>query len=138
MNSSFTFSVVGKPAPQGSKDQFGRESCKRVAPWRADVKYQALIARPDDWDKAAPMSISIVFKFDRPQLHYRKNGELKPLAPEYPVGRIGDVDKLCRSVLDALTDASYNDDAQVVCLHAQRRYTVGKEDQGAIITVTQL
>ena len=40
-----------------------------------------------------------------------------------PIGRnIGDIDKLCRGVLDALTGVVFADDAQVVRLTAGKNY----------------
>lgn len=61
-----------------------------------------------------PVGVSATFTFKRPQKHYLR-GELREDAPEccYPAKR-GDVDKLLRSTLDALTGPVIKDDAQVV------------------------
>jgi Holliday junction resolvase RusA-like endonuclease len=48
------------------------------------------------------------------------------------------VDKLLRSTFDALTGVAFDDDRQVVTVNASKRYTVGDEPQGALITVTPL
>ena len=141
-SSSFTFTVIGKPAPQGSKRHVGRgvmvESSKRCKPWRQDVRHTALDLRPEGWyaNMDAAISISVVFVFARPKNHFRTNGQLKPSAPTYCTARIGDVDKLSRSVLDACADGVlYAADEQVISLIAHKRYANDREQPCAIITV---
>ena len=143
VTASFTFTVLGKPAPQGSKRHVGRgvmvESSKRCKPWRQDVRHTALDLRPDDWyaNMDAAISISVVFVFARPKNHFRTNGQLKPSAPTYCTARIGDVDKLSRSVLDACADGVlYAADEQVISLIAHKRYANDREQPCAIITVS--
>ena len=140
-SSSFTFTVLGKPAPQGSKRHVGRgvmvESSKRCKPWRQDVRHTALDLRPDDWyaNMDAAIALSVVFVFARPKSHFRANGQLKPSAPAHCTGRIGDVSKLVRAVEDAMTGIIYNDDAQIISLIAHRRFANDREQPCAIITV---
>ena len=142
LNSSFTFTVLGKPAPQGSKRHVGRgvmvESSKRCKPWRQDVRHTALDLRPDDWyaNMDAAIALSVVFVFARPKSHFRANGQLKPSAPAHCTGRIGDVSKLVRAVEDAMTGIIYNDDAQIISLIAHRRFANDREQPCAIITVS--
>ena len=117
------------------------ESSKRCKPWRQDVRITAFEARPKDWtdllDK--PIFISVTFVFARPKNHFRTNGDLKPSAPDHCTARIGDVDKLSRSVLDACADSVlYTADEQVVSLIAHKRYANNREHPCAIITVTAL
>jgi len=141
-SSSFTFTVLGKPAPQGSKRHVGRgvmvESSKRCKPWRQDVRHTALDLRPDDWhaNMDAAITLSVVFIFARPKSHFRANGQLKPSAPAHCTGRIGDVSKLVRAVEDAMTGILYNDDAQIISLIAHRRFANDREQPCAIITVS--
>ena len=144
-SNSFTFTVFGKPAPQGSKRHVGKgvmvESSKRCNPWRQDVRFAAFAARPKSWpdllDK--PILISVVFVFARPKIHYRTNGDLKPSAPDHCTGRIGDVDKLSRAILDSCADGVlYTADEQVISLIAHKRYANDREQPCAIITVTAL
>ena len=144
MNDSFTFTVLGKPAPQGSKRHIGKgillESSKRCKPWRQDVRHTALQLLPNGWrammDK--PIMVSITFVFARPKGHYRTNGELKANAPKHCTARIGDTDKLCRSVLDALSGAVFSDDSQVINLTAEKRYAIRNEQPSAIITIAAI
>jgi crossover junction endodeoxyribonuclease RusA len=114
------------------------ESSKNVGSWRQDVKHAALACLPHDWDTTTPMSLSIVFRFKRPQGQIGKRG-LKPSAPIHCTSaRAGDIDKLQRSTLDSLTGVAFDDDRQVVSVNASKRYCVGDEPQGALITVTPL
>ena len=139
---SLTFVVYGLAAPQGSKRHMGNgilvESSKAVRPWRQDVKHAALACIPPDWDPSLPMALSVVFRFKRAKAHIGKKGVL-PSAPEHNTsGRHGDLSKLVRSTEDALTGVVYDDDRQIVTLTASKRYCVGDEPQGAVITVTPL
>jgi len=72
-----------------------------------------------------------VFWFPRPASHYGiKAGisYLKPTAPIEPISsRVGDLDKLCRAILDALTGVAYLDDRQVVELDARKAYLMGRD-----------
>lgn len=134
----FTFRATGIPRPQGSKDQFGREACRDVKPWRYDIKCACENARPEGWDKTRRIGISVVFTFSRPKKHYKLNGELREDAPYYVVSRKGDLDKLCRALGDALTGIAYDDDDQVVNLYASKRYCTEDEDPGAIVSILSL
>ena len=114
------------------------ESSKAVKPWRQDVKHAALACVPHDWDTTRPMAISIVFRFKRPATHIGKKG-VKPSAPQHNTsGRNGDLSKLVRSTEDALTGVTYDDDRQIVTMNVSKRYCVGDEPQGALITITPL
>ena len=137
-----TFTVVGLPAPQGSKSYLGasksgkprfRESSQRVAPWRSDVrdageKAMRVIHGPDfievlpAW--AGPVGVELAFRWPRPKGHYRSGQhaeQLRAAAPDVPIGK-PDLDKLARAVLDALTGIVWVDDAQVVDLVLTKRY----------------
>jgi crossover junction endodeoxyribonuclease RusA len=139
---SLTFVVYGLAAPQGSKRHMGNgimvESSKAVKPWRQDCKHAALACIPPGWDTTVPMSMSVVFRFKRPAGQIGKRG-VKPSAPQHNTsGRHGDLSKLVRSTEDALTGVLYDDDRQIVTLSASKRFCVGEEPQGAVITLTPL
>ncbi len=123
------FRVPGVAAPQGSKKAFrtrgGRialvESCSRVKPYRATI---ALAAR-EVWAESAThgtVGVSIAFTFVRPKSHYNAKGVLRAGVATHPGKGIGDIDKLCRAVLDGLTGVIYADDSQVVSLVATKSY----------------
>ena len=126
-----------EPAPQGSKvlGKYGnlRESCKRVKPWREAVRKEALASCSSMIQ--GPVRVAVEFRFRRPLADYTAGGELKQGAPRYYIKRKNDVDKLCRSTLDSLSQVAFEDDCQVVDLHAIRRYCRPLERPGAFIIV---
>ena len=122
--------VPGVPAPQGSKRHVGNgvlvESSKRLRPWRATVTAAIVEAGwAHDPILAGPVHVAVQFDLPRPAYHYgtgRNAGVLKSRAPLWHDKR-GDVDKLSRAVLDALTEAgAIRDDAQVASLSATKQY----------------
>jgi Holliday junction resolvase RusA-like endonuclease len=146
-----TFRVEGMaPAPQGSKTSFGnggmRESCHNVKPWRLLVAHAAIAAKVPLF--RGPVSMSVVFLFQRPAGHYHRDGTLKPLNPslssatsrEAPAYHCvtPDRDKILRSTQDALKGLAYTDDARVVGGDCEKRWCVGDERPGALITVIPL
>ena len=134
-----------EPAPQGSKRHVGGgrliEASKRVKPWRNAV---ALSAQQQMREQKCSLitgacSVSVEFRFKRPKSHFTTNGQLKANAPEHCIVKRNDIDKCCRSTLDALSDGGVlADDCLVVSLVADKRYCVGAEPPGALITVTEL
>lgn len=132
---SVVFRVEGlAPAPQGSKRHVGNgrmvESSARVKPWREAVRTEALATGFRLTDQ--PVYLHLLFRFRRPQGHYGAKGTLRPSAPVDVVTR-PDLDKLCRSTLDALTGTLIRDDSQVVFLVASKEYTLPGELEGAQI-----
>lgn len=118
--------VLGTPAPQGSKTFVGmsktgrgilRESSAKVKPWRADV-VEAALARyspePGDAMNAAggfpldgPLAVSMVFTLRKPSSAPKRR-------QTWPC-RTPDLSKLIRSTEDALTTVGiWRDDARVV------------------------
>jgi crossover junction endodeoxyribonuclease RusA len=118
------FEAYGVAAPQGCKDQFGRESSKRLRPWRASVAHMAGIAMLDKGDPfEGPVELQLYFAFTRPKKHFRANGQLRDDAPRYVTSKgVGDIDKLVRAVADALTGIVYLDDSQIAVLSASKTY----------------
>ena len=132
--------VHGHPAPQGSKRHVGRgimvEASKKVTPWREAVVGEALRNGIADTYLDDALSVRLTFYFPRPASHMGKSG-LKPSAPAYPTRRsAGDLDKLVRSTLDALVQASViTDDSLVTDLLARKRYASIAHPPGARIRV---
>jgi len=101
------------------------ESSKRVKPFRDDVRKAAeSAALPPDWPMAAPMRVGMRFHFARPKSHFKGNGvALSKSAPEEATSHgLGDLEKLARSVNDALSGVLFNDDRQVVEMHLAKAY----------------
>lgn len=120
---SVTFFAYGDPKPQGSKRAFvtkqGRavlveSSGQALKDWRTDLAVQARASLAElDWTVTdEPVSCALTFSLRAPK------------RPKYaaPVTR-PDIDKLARSVLDALTTAgAWRDDSQVVELRLAKVY----------------
>lgn len=125
------FFVPGHPGPQGSKKHVGRgimiESSKRVAPWRHAVATVAV--RHADGLLDGPVGVRVQFILPRPKTAPAR-------AVVSAARRIGDLDKLCRSTLDALSNVIYRDDSQVVDIRATKRVALPGETPGAHITIT--
>lgn len=122
------------------------ESSKRVPAWREAVRHTTVgVMSETGWTPPLASFVTVTFTLDRPALHYgtgRNADRLKDTAPPYPTGR-PDLDKLCRAVLDALTDAgALGNDARVVGLAAEKTYPGGAADAldgpGAVIVVDRL
>lgn len=119
MTFTIVFSVSGTPRPQGSKRHVGGgrmvEASKHLHPWR-NLVIDAVKEQAELTDKLeGPVSVVIEFRIPRPQ---------KP-KHELPISRAaGDIDKLSRAILDALTIGGIiEDDSHVVHLTAFKRYS---------------
>lgn len=151
--------VRGVPAPQGSKNAFRNkytgkinqvENSKRSRPWRAQVQQAAedVIADlgPAFERLTGPVFVSVAFYFDRPGTHYRSGRNahlLRDNAPAHPCNKgSNDIDKLQRTVFDALTSAGvWVDDSQIASVVATKRWTGDGSDElavpGVVIDVIQ-
>jgi crossover junction endodeoxyribonuclease RusA len=142
------FGVDGIPGAQGSKRHVGGgrliESSKKVAPWRKAIEKAAreAMAKVDLAEPiTGPVHVAVTFFFVRPRSHWRtgRNAHLlRDAAPADPTGRgVGDVDKLARAVLDALTTAGViADDSLVIRLEARKAWAL--DQSGAAITVRSI
>jgi Holliday junction resolvase len=129
--SIFKFTVLGIPAPQGSKNQFGGESSPHVKVWRATVAEEAKTLVPDG-PISGPVQVSVAFVFPRPKSHYgtgRNSGKLKEWAPYWHVS-VPDLDKLQRAIGDALKGTVLSDDSQIAAWSVQKFY--GRKPQARI------
>lgn len=117
--------VIGTPAPQGSKKFLGVkagrgilvESSKKVKPWREAVVYAAIEAMQGRAGQgiSGAVSVEIVFTLPKPKSAPKR---MKTFPDRKP-----DLSKLVRSTEDALTDAGvWQDDARVVELKCAKRY----------------
>lgn len=119
--------IIGIPAPQGSKTPWGSEANPNTKPWRANVAAEAALHRDQitgDSLAAGPLKIIVAFYFPRPKSHYRTGkhaGELKDTAPTYCATK-PDLDKLQRAIGDALTGVLIRDDSQIVKWDATKLY----------------
>lgn len=124
--------IPGKPAPQGSKNSYGRgrmvESSKAVGPWRERVAYMALQARTGvPIGRETPVLLTVAFVMPRPVS--------APKRSTPPAIRQPDLDKCVRAIGDALTGVTWVDDAQVTQIVASKRIAELDEVAGCHITV---
>jgi len=127
-----SFMVLGRARPQGSKKgmiSHGRvvmvEASRGLPAWRVQVAAAAQIAATScSWvPSISPHSITMIFEFARPAGHLRSNGEVRPTAPAFPLTRsVGDFDKLCRAISDAITGPVLVDDSHVVHCIIHKRF----------------
>ena len=94
--------------------------------WAAVVGWKAKENRASDSPWAGPVQLSLVFGMKRPK-KMPKGRELPTVKP--------DLDKMVRSVKDAMTKILYVDDAQIVALAASKEYS---EKPGVTIELTKL
>jgi crossover junction endodeoxyribonuclease RusA len=131
---AITFTVPGKPAPQGSKRHVGRgilvESSKEVGPWRERVALAAHNAMAGRNLLDGAVHVRLDLTLPRPKSAPKRS---TPPAVKRP-----DVDKLARAILDAITGIIVRDDSQIVDLHATKRLAELGETPGVAITVEQL
>ena len=94
--------------------------------FQAAVQIGAMEAMEDAAPWLEPISVRAHFYFQRPKSHYGsgKNAQtVKASAPAHPITRAqGDVDKLTRALLDAMTGIVFRDDAQVAELEVYKRW----------------
>ena len=119
------FVVFCHPEPQGSKNAFvipGTNravvvdvGAKKLKPYRQEITRTAMTEIPTrPWaGKHVPIILKLNFQLLKPQSVGKKRScpVVKP-----------DIDKLCRSTLDALTGILYADDAQIVEMHVRKEY----------------
>ncbi|CAB4199560.1 Rus Holliday junction resolvase [uncultured Caudovirales phage] len=136
MNKKFSvIKVLGKPEPQGSSRAFvvnGKpiitSANKNLKPWRTVVEWEAR----SQWQGEKPLDgaiqVSLDFRLHKPKSVKRDVPTVKP-----------DLDKMIRSVLDALTAAHvWHDDAQVWAVDATKQYADEDHPEGVIIRIGAL
>ena len=120
--------VEGTPVPQGSKTATvinGRavmfEANKKHKAWRDHVR--ATVGKLET-PSTQPVRVELQFWFEKPKTVKRDHMSVKP-----------DLDKLSRSVLDAITGGILKDDSQVVILNARKEYG---DKPGVLIRVMEI
>jgi Holliday junction resolvase RusA-like endonuclease len=89
--------------------------------WKMEVR-EAVLREPERPTTTGPVSVELAFWMPRPKGHLRKDGTLKPSAPEHHAQK-PDIDNLAKAVLDVLTDLQvWADDAQVHSLEITRSW----------------
>jgi Holliday junction resolvase RusA-like endonuclease len=138
------FFVTGHARTKGRICSFVNPKTRRIVSKESDPRSKAwaqligIHARAQWRTDPAPLRFAVkldaIFHFLRPGKHFAANGDLRPDAQAYPIGRghYGDTDKLQRNVMDALTGVVYEDDSQVVEQRASKQFG---EVEGVFIRV---
>jgi Holliday junction resolvase RusA-like endonuclease len=128
----FTISVSGDPASQGShaimNGRIVQVNSKKHKAWRTAIVQACIESLPADWVPLdEPVELIVNFYMSKPASVKRS---LPSVAP--------DLDKLIRSVGDALAIGGvYADDSRIVRISARKLYAQGIEP-GATISVRTL
>lgn len=115
-----SFTVYAKPVSQGSVHAITVNGKARVIHNKSKELYdqrgliQSLFKEAGGTKIDGAVEICITFCFIRPKSVSAKKRPEMTVKP--------DIDKLTRSVLDALTHHAYDDDSQVVWLHVNKCY----------------
>ena len=147
MTEYLTLDVRGTPRAQGSMRLHRMANGKvatryppQVWEWRAQVQQVAAEAMVGREPFLCAVELRLDFDLSRPAGHYgtgRNAAVLRASAPRWP-RQSPDLDKLCRAVCDALTDAGcWKDDSVVAFLIAAKRYA-DEVPPGVRITVKDL
>lgn len=122
-----SFQANGAPITQGSKTGYvinGRAVLKESRSkalhfWRDVIAERAQNARDGVFWTKVPIRLTLRFWIAPPQ-------SLPKRRRTWPIGaRSGDVDKLARAAMDALTQVLFADDAEVVELHVYKDWAQG-------------
>jgi crossover junction endodeoxyribonuclease RusA len=138
------FAAVGKPVAQGSKRHVGNgvmiEMGKGHKEWRTAVTAAVIMAADESlaWDEPwdAAVTVDLTFYFTRPKSHYRTGRYAHLLRADAPREHETppDIDKLCRAVLDSMTDAGvFTSDARVSRLAACKKYADDGRKPGVVV-----
>jgi len=122
MSVDLRFTVYGTPVPQGSTRAFIPKGWNRpiitaanskTKPWRQEIAGAAIKAM--EWNSPinGPVYLRADFYFDKPK-STKKSVTHKTTKP--------DIDKLVRSVSDALTGVVFGDDSQIVQMDITKRF----------------
>jgi Holliday junction resolvase RusA-like endonuclease len=127
-----SFSVAGDPASQGShaimNGRIVQVNSKKHKAWRTAIVNEVITTLPADWEPIdGPCELIVMFYLPKPASVKRSAPSVAP-----------DLDKLVRSVGDALAIAGvYTDDSRITRISARKLYAQGIEP-GATITVATL
>jgi crossover junction endodeoxyribonuclease RusA len=143
--------VRGLPVPQGSARAFmahgrafvateGNRTSSPLGAWRSSIASEARTAMGNRPVLEGPVFVTIELRMPRPKAHFHTplhGSGIRETAPEWHAKK-PDIDKLARSILDAITAVVIRDDAQVVGLYIEKRYELADEPVGATIGIREV
>lgn len=137
-----TFTVYGRPQPQGSMRAFTPKGWtrpiltstnKNLKSWRQEVAIMAqslmTSSKVEPVRRPLPVYVSASFIFQKPKSTPKKvvSNTKKP-----------DIEKLCRALADALTGICYDDDSQIVELMATKSYGEPERTEISVRVISEL
>ncbi len=143
------FDVEGIPKTKGSMRSWLNKRTGRIvthnddprtAAWERRVHLEAVAAarRAALRPFSGAVVVSLTFRLPRPPSSVRRDGTPRARAEPWPLKkRSGDLDKLQRPVLDALTGIAWSDDAQVVGVAATKEWATRERRAGVEVVVTE-
>jgi len=130
MTTIASFDVLGVPKPQGSMRAFNNRVVhakpKALMDWRGDIAKAAADFVTEKAERGTPVWIHATFRLERPKAAPKR--VIRPTTKP-------DLDKLVRSLLDALTGICFADDSQVVSLNVGKRFAAAEEPCGVFVEV---
>jgi Holliday junction resolvase RusA-like endonuclease len=123
-----SFSITGDPASQGShaimNGRIVQVNSKKHKAWRTAIVNEVIATLPADWEPIdGPCELIVMFYLPKP-------ATVKHSAPSVAP----DLDKLVRSVGDALAIAGvYTDDSRITRISARKLYAQGIEPGASIV-----
>jgi Holliday junction resolvase RusA-like endonuclease len=123
-----SFSITGDPASQGShaimNGRIVQVNSKKHKAWRTAIVNEVIATLPADWEPIdGPCELIVMFYLPKPATVKRSAPSVAP-----------DLDKLVRSVGDALAIAGvYTDDSRITRISARKLYAQGIEPGASIV-----
>ena len=123
-----SFSITGDPASQGShaimQGRIVQVNSKKHKAWRTAIVNEVIATLPADWEPIdGPCELIVMFYLPKPATVKRSTPSVAP-----------DLDKLVRSVGDALAIAGvYTDDSRITRISARKLYAQGIEPGASIV-----
>ena len=137
-NGVITFQVFGVPVPKGSMKAFMRPGMRfpvvthdnlQSKPWADTIRLVAQQHAPAGGPWEGPIELHASFYLPKPKS--------LPRRCVYPVKK-PDTDKLLRNLKDALKGVIYRDDAQVIDVHASKRYATSEAPPQVYVTIRKV
>ena len=138
--------IEGKPATAGSLKWLGKgrvvHDSDRTKTWEDWIRWifiKSKYHRGLIYMEA--VQVEVVFYFNRPKSHFKKDGSLskKGLENPYPAQkRRFDIDKLQRAAFDALTGYAYDDDGRIAKVTAEKVWAGGVIIEGMYIKIEEI
>jgi crossover junction endodeoxyribonuclease RusA len=126
---SIMFMVRGTPATQGNKTAFvaggravmregkSKKASEGFHAWRHGIATEARAAMAERPQFTGPLCVQLRFALPKP-------ASAPKTKVTWPIkARSGDIDKLARAALDAMTDVVFADDSQVVRLEVTKEWS---------------